>query len=62
MQELGREPSPEEVAAVLGIDPAKAREIRAATAAIVLVLSFNLGTLYTERLLAISTIIHYIIL
>ena len=27
MQELGREPTPEEVAAVLGIDPAKAREI-----------------------------------
>lgn len=27
MQELGREPSPEEVAEVLGIDPAKAREI-----------------------------------
>ena len=27
MQELGREPSPEEVAAVLEIDPAKAREI-----------------------------------
>ncbi|MBI3109560.1 RNA polymerase sigma factor RpoD [Candidatus Daviesbacteria bacterium] len=27
MQELGREPNPEEVAAVLGIDPAKAREI-----------------------------------
>ncbi len=27
MQELGREPTPEEVAEVLGIDPAKAREI-----------------------------------
>ncbi|MBI2334349.1 RNA polymerase sigma factor RpoD [Candidatus Daviesbacteria bacterium] len=27
MQELGREPTPEEVAAVLGIDPQKAREI-----------------------------------
>ena len=27
MQELGREPTPEEVAAALGIDPAKAREI-----------------------------------
>lgn len=27
MQELGREPSPEEVAEVLGIDPSKAREI-----------------------------------
>src|SRR3990167_7827927 len=27
MQELGRKPTPEEVAAVLGIDPAKAREI-----------------------------------
>ena len=27
MQELGREPNPEEVAAVMGVDPAKAREI-----------------------------------